>query len=604
MSVKPGLIVATRQEREAERRPLSLRLIGRLFRFTRPFARRRNWLLAVVVMRAVQLPLLAWMIGAVIGGPVARLDPLGIALGAAGYGLLALVTQVTLHYRSRLALELGEDVVCDLRKEMFRHVMAMPMAYFHRTKLGRILSRFTTDSEAVRQGVQNVLFVSLVNAGQMLGAAALMIWYDGFLFLIVLGMSPVLWALNRYFGWRLSAAYRAVQESFSRVTTALAESVSGIRVTQGFVREEINAGLFEELVRDHSRYNMDVARTAGVFLPLLEFKTQLFVAIVLMAGGWRVLHGISGVDALYQFLLMASVFFGPIQTLGNQYNAALSAMAGAERVFRLLDVKPPWTDPPDAVEAPPLRGRVEFRNVTFGYNPSVPVLRDLDFVAEPGCTVALVGPTGSGKSSIINLIAKFYQPTSGQVLIDGLDLARVSSRSLHRQMGIVLQENFLFTGTVLDNIRLGKPGAGEAEVEEAARRLECLELIRSLPDGFRTVVGEKGAGISLGQRQLICFARALLADPRILILDEATSSVDTMTEVTIQAALARLLAGRTSFVVAHRLSTVRHADLVLVLDEGRIAERGTHDELLRRNELYAEMYREFVRSAEDTGDEA
>ncbi|MBM4149168.1 MAG: ABC transporter ATP-binding protein, partial [Lentisphaerae bacterium] len=364
----------------------------------------------------------------------------------------------------------------------------------------------------------------------------------------------------------------------------------------GFVREEVNSGLFQELVQDHSRFNMDAARAAGVFLPLLEFKTQLFIAVVLLLGGVRVLNGETDISALYEFIVMAGVFYGPIQTLGNQYNAALSAMAGAERVFKLLDTKPDWTDADDAADLPPIRGKVEFRDVTFGYNPAMPVLHNISFVAEPGQTVALVGHTGSGKTSIINLLAKFYLPGAGQVLVDGCDIVKIRSDSLHRQMGIVLQENFLFTGTIMDNIRMSRPDASREDVIRAAKDLDCLDLIASLPDGFNTVVGEKGSGISLGQRQLICFTRAMLANPRILILDEATSSVDTLTEARIQAALERLLCNRTSFVVAHRLSTVRHADLVLVLENGRIAERGTHDELLRRGEIYTELYREFVRS--------
>ena len=599
MKHKGHLITHVQQEaREAETRPLSIRLIARLFTYTRPYAAKRNTLLLLVVLRSIQLPALAWVIAAVIGGPISRMNGPGIALGAAGYGLLAIATQLVLRYRSRLALELGEEVIADLRKQMFAHILRLPMPFYHKTRLGTILSRFTSDSEAVRQGVQNVLFVSLVNLGQMTVAAALMIWYDAFLFLIVAALAPVLWLTNRYFSRRLGSAYRAVQESFSRVTATLAESVSGIRVTQGFVREEVNAGLFHDLVSDHSRYNMDAARVAGIFIPLLEFKTQMFVASVLLVGGWRVLNGLAEVESLYQFLLMAAIFFAPIQALANMFNTALSAMAGAERIFRLLDTQPEWSDPPGAVTLPTLRGEVEFRNVTFEYDPQRPVLRDITFTVEPGQTIALVGHTGSGKSSLINLIAKFYLPTRGQLLIDGHDLTTVRTESLQRQLGIVLQENFLFTGSVLENIRMGRADATREDVVRAAKDLDCLDIIAGLPDGFNTVVGEKGSGISLGQRQMICFARALLANPRILVMDEATSSVDTMTEARIQKALERLLSDRTSFVVAHRLSTIRHADVVIVLQDGRVAERGTHEELLTRGEHYAELYREFVRAGD------
>jgi ATP-binding cassette subfamily B protein len=297
---------------------------------------------------------------------------------------------------------------------------------------------------------------------------------------------------------------------------------------------------------------------------------------------------------LIQFFFLANIFFNPIQMLGNQYNQALTAMAGAERVFTLLDTPPDWHDAEAPVRLPPLRGSVEFDNLSFGYDPERPVLHHATFTAQPGQTIALVGHTGSGKTSIINLIARFYLPTRGRVLIDGVDTREIDADSLHHQMGIVLQHNFLFTGTVLENIRVGRPDATDFEVAQAARDLGCLDLFEGLSDGFQTEVGERGSRLSLGQRQLVCFARAMLADPRILILDEATSSVDTLTEMRIQTALHKLLVGRTSFVVAHRLSTIRDADLVLVLDQGRIVERGTHGQLIAHNGIYAGLARQFL----------
>jgi ATP-binding cassette subfamily B protein len=597
---KPRMLIThvQRERRDKELRPLSMGLIRRLIEFTAPYRFKRNMLFLLVIVRSIQLPVMAWAIGAVLGGPISRMDPRGILWGVAGYALLSVTTQWTLVYRSLLALQLGESVICDLRKLMFKRLQEMPMSYHNRTRLGRLISRFSSDSESVRAGVQNVLFVSLVQFGQMLIAGALMVWYDWFLFLIVFTLAPGIWLATNYFRKRLSRAYRAVQESFSRITATLAESIGGIRVTQGFVREETNAGMFHELAADHYKYNLDAARAAGIFIPLLEFNTQVFVALVLMVGGWRVFHGLSEVEALYQFVLMAGIFFGPIQAIGGQYNQALTAMAGAERVFALLDAKPEWTDPPNAVVLPDIQGNVEFRHVNFEYVPGKPVLKDVSFAAAPGQTIAFVGHTGSGKSSIINLISKFYLPTSGQVLIDGHSILDLDTDSLHRHMGIVLQQNFLFTGTVWDNVRYGKPEATHEEIVQAAKTLDCLDLISCLPDGFNTVVGERGAGISLGQRQLICFTRAMLANPRVLILDEATSSVDTLTEARIQRALETLLKDRTNFVVAHRLSTIRHADLVLVLDQGSIVERGTHETLLALDGVYADLYRQFIKVVE------
>lgn len=598
---KLSIMRSPRQEGDGEKNrcPLNFSLIRRLIAAMRPYSVKRNWLLLCVALRAIQLPLVGWLLGTIINGPIAgHAHWTEVLTGSVALLALVTMTQFTFHFRQRLALELGEAVIHDLQNQIFVHLQSMPMSFFNRTKIGRIISRVTSDCESMRIGVQDVLFVTLVGLGQMIVSALFMAYYDLALFGVVAAMTPVMWGLNRFFRKKLSRVYRAVQESFSRVTGTLAESVTGIRVTQGFVRQELNAELFQELVADHADYNLKAARTAGIFLPLLEFNSQMFIAALLLVGGYRVLTPQIGMppEHLVQFFFLANIFFSPIQMLGNQYNQALTAMAGAERVFQMLDTPPEWSDAPDAQPLPPLEGRVVFDQVSFGYDPQRLVLHDIQFVAEPGQTVALVGHTGSGKTSIINLIAKFYLPTSGRVLLDGHETSDIQGDSLHHQMGIVLQHNFLFTGSVLENIRVGRPGASDAEVEAAVLKLDCLDLLEQLPHGLRTEVGERGGKLSLGQRQLVCFARAMLANPRILILDEATSSVDTLTEVRIQRALERLLQGRTSFVVAHRLSTIRHADLVLVLEQGRIVERGTHGQLLAHGGVYATLCRQFMQA--------
>ncbi len=580
-------------------RKFDVKVFIRLFSWTRPYRLKRNLLILAVILRSIQIPALAWAIGAVINGPIAAGNMTATLWGAAGFGLLALFTQVTMHFRQRYALELGEWVAYDLRNAIFEHLMKMPLSWYQRTRLGSIISRITSDLEALRMGAQNVIFVSLVQFGQMIGSGILMAYYNWVLFLVIAGMAPVIFLINRYFSRRIGESSRLLQASFSRVTATVAESVKGIQVTQGFAREERNADLFRELIKDHSGYNMGLARNVALYLPILELNSQFFIAMIVIIGGYGVLNPEwnMAVGDLVTFFFLSNLFFSPIPSLGRQFTTALSAVAGAERIFRLLDTQPEFTDPEDAIELPPIKGQVSFQNLGFSYDGKTPVLENIHFEVQPGQTIALVGHTGSGKSTLINLISKFHPAGSGKIEIDGHDISRIRSESLRRQIGLVAQHNFLFSGTIIDNIRLGNPDASVEEVHRAVRALDFEDLIDSLPQGYETIVGERGTGISLGQRQLICFARAMLADPRILILDEATASVDTVTEARLQKALAALTQNRTSFIVAHRLSTIRKADRVIVLDKGKIIENGSHNELLKANGQYAALYRQLVEEA-------
>lgn len=585
--------MSRKSEPEADQRPLDWTLAKRMFGFTKPYASVRNLLLGLVLIRALQLPAVTWAIGFVISGPIASGDPLRAALGIGGFVALVAVTEICFMYRMRLALLLGEAVVFDMRQQIFSHILKQPMRFFDGVPLGRLISRLTSDVDVIRTGIQDVVFVSTVQLGSMLIAAGLMLYYDALLFLVVCTMVPLLWLLIRYFRMRLRQAYRDVQETYSRLTSSLAESVNGIRVIQGFVRQDHNNRKFRELIEVHSENNMAVVRYSSVFLPLLEVNGQLFLSLLLVIGGYQAIAQSLELTSLIQFLFLSNLFFGPVPILGGQYNQALTAMAGAERVFALLDQGVP-ADPTPRESPLSLEGDVQFVDVGLEYEPGRPALHDISLRVEAGQSIALVGKTGSGKSSVTRLIARLYAPSSGRVTIDGVDIERLSSETLRRGVCGVPQDNFLFSGSVRDNIRFARPSASDADVKRVVENLGIRDIIEALPDGYDTQVGEKGHNLSLGQRQLVCFARALLADPKILLLDEATSSVDSLTEARLQQALFKLLEGRTSIIVAHRLSTIRHADSIFVLEAGKLVEQGTHAELLGNHGPYATLYREFA----------
>lgn len=577
-----------------DRRQALLRILG----YTRPHAARRNALIGLVVVRALQLPLIAWAIGAIIGGAVARLEWKSIVLQTLGLGALIVVTQVVFAHRIRVALQLGEEVVFDMRREIFAHLLRMPMSFFERTPLGQVLSRVTSDLDVVRLGIQDVVFVSTVQLGSMLIAAVLMLAHDPWLFLLISAVVPLLLLTIRAFREPLSRAHRDVQETYGQVASTLAESISGMFIIQAFGRHAENNRKFEKLMQVHADNNVRVATLSAAFVPLLELGGQLVLALIVVVGGYRVLDGAMTLDVLIQFFFLSTLLLNPIPIVARQYNQALTALAGAERIFELLDTKPDFVTSTQSQNSVPFRGHVEFRGVALKYRPGSCALTDVDLEVQPGQTVALVGATGSGKSSLVKLLGRLYQPTRGAIYLDGIDLTKIDEPTLRRELCVVPQDDYLFAGTVLDNLRFGRPEASDEEMREAARRLGLLELLDDFPSGLATEVGDRGAGLSAGQRQLVCFIRALLSQPRILILDEATSSVDTKTESALARAVAHLAKGRTSFVVAHRLSTVRGADLILVLDGGRIVQAGSHDELLEKGGVYARLYESFLIAGE------
>jgi ATP-binding cassette subfamily B protein len=531
---------------------------------------------------------------AINGTTFEKMFPLGLLLG-----LWALTIVLSIGFQRQCILVItraGESVQFDFRRRVFAHLQALSMSYYDKTKLGRIISRCTSDISGMREvnvwGVTHIV----VHASIILIAIAAMVLTDWRIFLAVIWLAPFIYYLNWAFIRKAGRQSQVVREGFTRVSSNIAENISGMRVVTAFNRQEPNLATFNRLQDANTDNNMRSQRIAAVFHPTLESTRFVGRFMILIVGGYLVATEPAGKSVgavvtcyFYWDWLMNSILF-----LGQFYNQLMMAMAGAERVFSLLDLKPEVVDSADAVSMPPIRGRVEFRDVVFGYDPKRPVLHGINFSCEPGQTVALVGHTGSGKSSIISLIARFYQPQEGEVRVDGINIRHVTGESLHRQMGLVLQVNYLFSGTVMDNIKYVKPDATDEQVMKAARDLGSYDAIMTLKNGFQTDVGERGANMSLGQRQLICFTRAFLADPRIFMLDEATSAIDTHTEQIIQASLERLTHGRTTFIVAHRLSTIMKADLILVIDQGRIVERGRHNELLDLGGKYAALYEQFA----------
>ena len=598
---KERLEIAVRRirpdEEEPDRLPLRWSTITRLLAYTRPHGQQRNALLCLCVFRAMALPTLAWIVGHIIKGPVTSGDGGEIARWLIIFTAFFLIADVALYWRIRLAHQIGEAVLRDLRDKLMAHLLTQPLSFFHARRHGSLISRMISDIEAMRNGIQNNFFITFVSLGQMSCAAGLMLWANPRLFLVLLAIVPCLLLVHGYFRGKILHASRVQQETFSRVTSALAETVQGIRVTQGFAREDTNAGIFTRLVRSLAGNVVKTASLTALYLPLLELNAQGFMAALIGVGGWAALSGTgTGLGDLVTFFFLADLFFSPITIIGTQLSEATLAMAGAERYFRLLDTAPAWADRANAQECPPLRGAVEFREVTFAYIENRPVLHGISFSVEAGQVIALVGHTGSGKSTIIGLLAKFQLPQAGQVLVDGHDLMDLRQETLRRQMGFVFQQNFLFAGTIAENVKAARPDASDEKVRQAFRDLDCLDLIEDLPGGIHAACSEKGRGLSLGQQQLVAFARALLANPRILVLDEATSAVDTLTEARLQVALNRLMKGRTCFIVAHRLSTIRRADCVFVINDGRIVERGTHEALIALQGTYADLHRDFLSS--------
>ncbi|MBD1877850.1 MULTISPECIES: ABC transporter ATP-binding protein [unclassified Coleofasciculus] len=581
----PGPVVASEQKATHQ-----LSTLRRFLRYLRPYRKEIPIALTLVAIGAATQSIGPFLIGWSIDNLITRGNLRGLLLMLGVLGLIYILGVWAIRGQIMRVGSIVQRVLAQLRQDIFIKIQSLPISFFDRSEAGDLMSRLLNDVNTVNQAFGQTIAQMLGNTFSLIGIIIAMLSIDLKLGLLSNLAVPLMIFTTGLFSRWARARFRVTRQTIGDLSAKLEEGISSVREAQAFNRIQLNIEEFDVVNAANRDANVEAVAITAAFLPSIDFLNTLATAAVLAYGGYLAVTGAATVGVVTSFLLYVQQFFRPIQILSQFYTQAQSAMAGLERIFLLLDEPSQLNDAPNATEMPPIQGEVRFEAVTFGYTPTQLVLKGVNLHAQPGQMIALVGPTGAGKSTIINLILRFYDVSGGAVKIDGIDVRSVTQASLRRQIGIVLQDNILFSGTVAENIAFGCPHATQADIEAAAQLANVHEFIISLPQGYATQLGERGAPLSQGQRQLVSIARAVLIDPRILILDEATSSIDTRTEALVQDAIARLLQSRTSFVIAHRLSTVTQADQVLVIQQGQIVERGTHAELIAQQGVYANLY--------------
>jgi ATP-binding cassette subfamily B multidrug efflux pump len=596
-----AVVGSHRDEEEVFGKAYDPRIVRRIWSFVRPYQGRiLISVAAVLVFTLTQLAIPLVIRYAIDHGMMAgRLDQSVMISAIGAFTLIILVNYAASHVQESVVGKVAENVLSDLRRAMFSHLQRVSLSFMDKTEVGRLMSRLQGDVNSM----QEFLETSVMSVGDIVllfGIVSVLLWLDFRLGLLTLSTMPVLFIVRLFWLPRAKVAFMAAHETNSIANGALAEGIHGVRTVQSLERQHVNFELYDEKVLANLNAHLRSARYAQVMVPIVDTLTGIAMATVIVVGGSMVLSHSLDVGVMVAFLFYIQRFFDPIRSLTMQYSVMQRAMASGQRISEVLDVPVDVSDRQGAVAlSRDMDGSVEFRNVTFGYRQNQPVLKNISFRVNPGETVALVGPTGSGKSSSMALVHRFYDVWSGQVLVGGHDVRDLTQDSLGDQVAMVLQEPFLFSGTVLENIRYHKTAASREEVVRAAQAVGAHDFIEQLPDGYDTELEQRGGNLSLGQRQLISFARALVADAKILVLDEATASIDSYTEMLIQKALIKLLEGRTGLVIAHRLATVRGADRIIVLQNGEIVESGNHEQLMQRKGLYARLYNMNYASFDD-----